>query len=66
MEQSLVDLRGTKIVHSLNERLRELERSAELSSHRPAERVGVYLADEYYGLLVTDMTPSRASFVYTV
>ncbi|TVY30740.1 Inositol-pentakisphosphate 2-kinase, partial [Lachnellula hyalina] len=55
VEQSLVDLRPGKFITRLNQKLRDTESGAD-SSSRPTNRLGIYLADDDYGLLVTDMT----------
>lgn len=55
VEQSLVDIRAGKFIASLNQELRNNKAGADGSS-RPTNRLGIYLADDDYGLLVTDMT----------
>jgi inositol-pentakisphosphate 2-kinase len=68
VEQSLVFIKHSGIVHHLNELLVKHERANKgftpheklLSSDiRPAKRYGVYLADDRFGLLVQDMTPRK-------
>lgn len=50
--QSLVELRTGNIIPRLNKELESLSRAP--------KRKGVYLADDDYGLLVTDMTPGMS------
>lgn len=62
VQQSLVDLRPNNIIPKLNASLKNLEAPLEERENpfvepRPEERKGIYLADDDYGLLVTDMLP---------
>jgi inositol-pentakisphosphate 2-kinase len=57
VEQSLVQLTPGDIIPKLNSELRTLETESNIL--RSAKRRGTYLADDEYGLLVTDMTPGR-------
>jgi inositol-pentakisphosphate 2-kinase len=72
VNQSLVELRPGKIIPRLNSELVSWEANPALGAHengflgsRPTKRRGTYLADDDYGLLVTDMTPS-ISFLATM
>ncbi|CAD6504823.1 BgTH12-00326 [Blumeria graminis f. sp. triticale] len=57
VQQSLVSIKSSGIVQRLNKELLESERlTPNLYNHRAKIRHGVYLADEDYGLLVTNMT----------
>jgi hypothetical protein len=65
VEQSLVDLRYGNIIATLNQELREYEAGAGSRASRPSRpinRQGTYLADDDYGLLVTDMTTFGGKF----
>jgi len=61
-----VDLRPSKAIDKLNHELRRWEKhsyptgSVRFSGNRPTKRQGIYLADDNYGLLVTDMTSRGA------
>ncbi|TVY32354.1 Inositol-pentakisphosphate 2-kinase, partial [Lachnellula occidentalis] len=55
VKQTLVDLRPGNFIASLNQELRHNEAAAD-TSFRPANRLGIYLAGDDHGLLVTDMT----------
>jgi inositol-pentakisphosphate 2-kinase len=64
IDQSIVDLRPAKVIEKLNKELRGWEiydyptkGSLVSSDVRPTKRQGIYLAEDDYGLLVTDMTP---------
>ncbi|KAI6246721.1 Inositol-pentakisphosphate 2-kinase [Erysiphe necator] len=59
VQQSLVAIKSSGIISCLNAELREWEQSAQRLGikERPENRRGTYLADEEFGLLVTDMTP---------
>lgn len=50
VQQSLVDLRPSQIIQKLNKCLQGNE------SFRDPKRRGIFLADDDYGLLVTDMS----------
>lgn len=60
VQQSLVELRTNNIIAKENKHLRDMEtmewkRANPFADLRPKEREGIYLADDDYGLLVTDM-----------
>jgi inositol-pentakisphosphate 2-kinase len=57
VEQSLVQLNHGGIISKLNTNLQALENGS--NALRPVKRRGTYLANDEYGLLVTDMTPSK-------
>lgn len=59
VQQSLVAIKTSGIISCLNAELQEWEQSANCIEikERPENRRGTYLADEEFGLLVTDMTP---------
>ncbi|RDL37420.1 uncharacterized protein BP5553_04853 [Venustampulla echinocandica] len=68
VQQCLVQLRPAKVTEHLNQKLLSWEHSSmkgSLSSPdiRPAKRHGVYLADDLYGLLITDMSPGHGDEV---
>lgn len=54
VHQQLVKIKLSRFA-SLNEELRTME----ANGTRNAKRAGVYLADEYFGLIITDMTPCK-------
>lgn len=57
VDQTLVRLESSTLISSLNDDLRAWEaQSSKSANPRPKKRHGVYLADDQYGLLVTDMT----------
>ncbi|KAI1000468.1 hypothetical protein K3495_g7729 [Podosphaera aphanis] len=57
VQQSLVSVKPSGIIQRLNQELQDWEHSKYKT--RPKNRHGVYLADEDYGLLVTNMTPIK-------
>ncbi|RKF58037.1 Inositol-pentakisphosphate 2-kinase [Erysiphe neolycopersici] len=59
VQQSLVAIKASGIISCLNAELQEWEQSANRIEikERSENRRGTYLADEEFGLLVTDMTP---------
>ena len=61
VNQIVVKLDGNNVVQRLNKELQEWERNPDSQALGPrlAKRKGTYLADDCYGLLVTDMTPSK-------
>lgn len=66
LEQSLVRLHPPGLLTRLNAELRSWEQNpnsmkppARSLDHRPKSRQGIYLADDEYGLLITDMTCSK-------
>jgi inositol-pentakisphosphate 2-kinase len=66
VQQSLIELRPAALLKRLNAELRHWEqnprpinRSSSSPACRPMSRQGVYLANDDYGLLVTDMTCSK-------
>lgn len=62
MEQRLVSLKPSGIVKTLNAELRENENSnLGQDCVRPSRRRGVFLADDEFGLLITDMTATDPS-----
>ncbi|RKF74676.1 Inositol-pentakisphosphate 2-kinase [Golovinomyces cichoracearum] len=63
VQQSLVAIKPSGIISRLNDELRDLERSMHHagSRRRAKSRQGTYLADDEFGLLITDMTPGHHS-----
>ena len=65
VDQILVDLGPSKIIDRLNKELEGWEKYEypmkgslrDRLDYRPTKRQGIYLADDEYGLLITDMTP---------
>lgn len=56
VQQSLVRLES-RVIHDLNTKLQHWEQDpADAQNPRPSIRRGIYLADDEFGLLVTDMT----------
>jgi inositol-pentakisphosphate 2-kinase len=56
VQQSLVRL-GSRVIDDLNDKLRHWEQHPADNQHpRPSRRQGTYLADDEFGLLITDMS----------
>jgi hypothetical protein len=56
VQQSFVRL-GPRVIDDLNDELRQWEQHPADSQHpRPSRRQGTYLADDEFGLLITDMS----------
>lgn len=66
VKQSLVQLRPSGAIKRLNEALHGWKRDEYRQQHslRSTKRHGTYLADDEFGLLVTDMTSGRSSFKF--
>lgn len=66
VDQQLVELKASGIVVQMNEELKRREQASASNDAlkgnqtlRPTKRKGVYLADDNYGLLVSDMTSGK-------
>ena len=64
VQQELVRLRPARVIETLNEELRQREEKNQETSSlaaagylRPTKREGIYLADDEFGLVITNMTP---------
>lgn len=66
VDQCLVKIRPTKLVQRLNGELEDIETNVDPDAEpplvpRPVRRQGIYLADDEFGLLITDMMASTCS-----